>query len=149
MQNRFKFRAWDKFNKIMHYDFQFIKSGEEGNDWICFISDKQPMKCDKTKIIFDSPYFRQQIEIMQSTGLRDKKGKLIYEGDVLGGIYHGYIGYCNECKCFQLKVKDFGCLACEGDIHWYELVEAEEQNELEIIGNIYENTELLKECEDE
>ncbi len=26
-----KFRAWDEKNKIMHYDFQFIKSGEEDN----------------------------------------------------------------------------------------------------------------------
>ena len=46
MKDRLKFRAWDKFNQIMHYDFQFIKSGEEGNDWICFVSDKQQMKCD-------------------------------------------------------------------------------------------------------
>ena len=79
------------------------------------------------------------------TGLKDKNGKLIYEGDILGGIYHGYIEYCKDCKCFQLFVKDYGCLACEGDLHWYELVEAEEQNELEVIGNIYENKELLDE----
>ena len=82
--------------------------------------------------------------VLQCTGLKDKNGKLIYEGDILGGIYHGYIEYCNECKCLQLKVKDYGCLACEGDLHWYELVEAEEQNELEVIGNIYENKELLE-----
>jgi uncharacterized phage protein (TIGR01671 family) len=84
-------------------------------------------------------------KVLQSTGLKDKNGKLIYEGDILGGIYHGYIEYCTECKCFQLQVKDYGCLACEGDLHWYELVEAEEQNELEVIGNIYENKELLNE----
>lgn len=84
------------------------------------------------------------LHLCQSTGLKDKNGKLIYEGDILGGIYHGYIEYCDECKCFQLKVKDYGCLACEGDLHWYELVEAEEQNELEVIGNIYENKSLLE-----
>lgn len=32
----------------------------------------------------------------------------------------------------------------EGDIHWYELVESEEENELEVIGNIYKNKELLE-----
>lgn len=84
------------------------------------------------------------LHLCQCTGLKDKNGKLIYEGDILGGIYHGYIEYCDECKCFQLKVKDYDCLACEGDLHWYELVEAEEQNELEVIGNIYENKELLE-----
>lgn len=29
-----KFRAWDEQNKVMHNDFQFIKSGDSGNDWI-------------------------------------------------------------------------------------------------------------------
>ena len=84
-------------------------------------------------------------KVIQCTGLKDKNGKLIFEGDILGGIYHGYIEYCKVCKCFQLFVKDYGCLGCEGDLYWYELVEAEEQNELEVIGNIYENKELLDE----
>lgn len=38
-----KFRAFDEGNKIMHYDFQFIKSGDEGNDWIIFTSDKNKL----------------------------------------------------------------------------------------------------------
>ena len=37
-----KFRAWDERKKVMHFDFQFFTSGEEGNDWICFSSDKEP-----------------------------------------------------------------------------------------------------------
>lgn len=39
-----RFRAWDEQNKIMHNDFQFIKSGDEGNDWIVFTSDKQTLQ---------------------------------------------------------------------------------------------------------
>lgn len=31
-----KFRAWDEQNKIMHYNFNFIRSGVEGNDRIMF-----------------------------------------------------------------------------------------------------------------
>ena len=46
MQDRFKMRAWDECNKIMHYDFQFIKSGDNGNDWIIFQSDKQELDFD-------------------------------------------------------------------------------------------------------
>lgn len=38
-----KLRAWDEQNKVMHHDFQFIKSGNDGNDWIVFSSDKQKL----------------------------------------------------------------------------------------------------------
>ena len=123
MQDRFRYRVWDKTkNKWLHFDFSTYPTYQY-RIW---------------QALTDGETF------YQCTGLKDKNGKLIYEGDILGGIYHGYIEYCDECKCFQLKVKDYGCLACEGDLHWYELVEAEEQNELEVIGNIYENPELLE-----
>lgn len=135
MNDRFKFRAYNKELRKMYevdticpYEDNHTKGGE------VFLKGIQ----------YNSFYFPEEVKVMQSTGLKDKNGKLIYEGDILGGIYHGYIEYCDECKCFQLKVKDYGCLACEGDLHWYELVEAEEQNELEVIGNIYENKELLE-----
>lgn len=82
-------------------------------------------------------------KILQSTGLKDKNGKLVYEGDILGGIYGNlYIHWCDKCKQFQLKAQDYGCMACEGDIHWCEVVE--DNNKLEIVGNIYENPELLE-----
>lgn len=140
MNDRFKFRGWDKYNKIMHYDFQFIKSGEEGNDWICFISDKQPMKCDKTKIIFDSPYFRQQIEIMQSTGLKDKNGKPIYEGDILlevNGKYHVVKWNNNQATFFIDRIEKTG---------WFDTWHLARHNlDYEVIGNVYENKELLDE----
>ena len=74
-----KFRAWDEQNKIMHYDFQFIKSGDEGNDYITFVSDKQPVDSE----YFNNPYFSQQFKIMQYVGFNDKKGISIYEGDIL------------------------------------------------------------------
>lgn len=37
MEREIKFRAWDENNEVMHNDFQFIKSGNDGNDWILFI----------------------------------------------------------------------------------------------------------------
>lgn len=141
MQDRFKFRVWDKENNCMHYPSRYHNFG---------VVNGTIVKIESYPIS-NSAYYGKRIAwefddalLMQCTGLKDKNGKLIYEGDILGGIYHGYIEYCEECKCFQLFVKDYGCLACEGDLHWYELVEAEEQNELEVIGNIYQNPELLE-----
>jgi uncharacterized phage protein (TIGR01671 family) len=149
IEDRFKIRFYDKDKKIMideNSDTKYIANIYGRDEWYWCIEAQMP----KILSYFDGEGFVEgkwhkfNFAIMQCTGLKDKNGKLIYEGDILGGIYHGYIEYCNECKCLQLKVKDYGCLACEGDLHWYELVEAEEQNELEVIGNIYENPELLE-----
>jgi uncharacterized phage protein (TIGR01671 family) len=82
MQRKLKFRAWDEQKHIMHYDFEFIRSGiEDGNDWIIFKSDKQTLK-DKLHP-FENPYFVQQLKIMQCTGIKDNNGVEIYENDVV------------------------------------------------------------------
>lgn len=135
MNDRFKFRAYSKELRKMYevdticpYEDNHTKGGE------VFLKGIQ----------YNSFYFPEEVEVMQSTGRKDKNGKLIYEGDILGGTYGNlYIHYCDKCKQFQLKANDYGCMACEGDIHWCELVE--DENELEVIGNIYENKELLEE----
>ena len=76
-----KFRAWDEQNKIMHHDVQFIKSGNDDNDWIVFTSDKQKLT-DKPHPL-NNPYFQQQLIIMENVGIND-----IYEGDIVdfGGL---------------------------------------------------------------
>ena len=101
-------------------------------------------KIIKRMLYFD---FTQHIdptdcEIMQFTGLKDTNGKEIYEGDILGGTFgDGYIGYCDKCKSFEYLFADGECTSCNGDISWFEMVE--ENGKLEVIGNIYENPELL------
>jgi uncharacterized phage protein (TIGR01671 family) len=75
------------------------------------------------------------------TGLKDKNGKEIYEGDILGDIFaDGYISYCEKCKQFQYHDGQ-GCMCCSGDVSWIEIVES---SNLEVVGNIYENRELLE-----
>ena len=122
-----KFRAWDEMQKVMHNNFQFIKSGDDGNDWILFTSDKQPI------FNYDgwskNPYFSQQLKVMQYTGLKDKNGKEIYEGDILkywGGV--DVIGFDNGCFNITFTEDDKFDIPVDADI--------------EVIGNIYENPEL-------
>jgi uncharacterized phage protein (TIGR01671 family) len=75
-------------------------------------------------------------ELMQYTGLKDKNGKEIYEGDLLdcnGGI--GKVVYLNEEAAFRVELNvPHAC--------WFDSLDiwADE----EIIGNIYENPELVE-----
>jgi uncharacterized phage protein (TIGR01671 family) len=143
-----KFRAWDETKKAMHNDFQFIKSGEEGNDWIVFTSDKQTLQTKPHPL--ENPFFQQQLKIMQYTGLKDKNGKKIYEGDIISVVDIGDIPsensrhqvvYCGEddYPAFDLKPH----IDCDSNGLSY--LKAGGDEEMIILGNIYENPELLKE----
>jgi uncharacterized phage protein (TIGR01671 family) len=71
-------------------------------------------------------------EIMQYTGLKDKNGKEIYEGDILQREGHNYkhiVKWWNESAGFNLS------WVCECMLKGFNI---------EIIGNIHENPELLK-----
>lgn len=137
-----KFRAWDEGNKVMHYDFQWIQSGNEGNDWICFVSDKTPWPSVDNGILFNNPYFSQQLKKMQFTGIRDKNGKEIYDGDILSfADTYFYEVRFEDAKfvCYHLN-KQYGKW---GDLSRIYDVDFAKYGGIEIIGNIYEHPELL------
>ena len=121
-----KFRAWD----IDCHRFEYFEIGENDDRYGMF-----RVAANK---------FGSVVE--QYTGLKDKNGKEIYEGDILGGIWEsGFVSWCEECKQFQYHSADIGCMACSGDVHWCEI--SEDDGKLDVIGNIHENPELLKEEE--
>ena len=89
--------------------------------------------------------------IMQSTGLGDKNGKEIFEGDVVSRnsgmpsvvkfgkwIYEEDFGY-------KIKNIGFHLNSSYDDDEWFQAMDYEDiRKNYEVIGNIYENLELLE-----
>lgn len=147
MNDRFKFRAWDERKKILHYDFQFITS-QPMEGWICFSSDKEPRKAGENSIIFDNPYSQAQIKIMQCTGEKDSTETLIFESDIATGQQRGQFGETMDDYTGIVEFKD-GCFMLKYEMSRFEGHKRIGSDllcnfkNLKILGNIYENPELL------
>jgi len=128
MNNReYKFRAWDKEKKTM-YMFNGVGFCAEYN---CLTFD-----CDGVDRLYDRS---EKIEIMQYTGLKDKNRKEIYERDIVK-IFCGQEGGSGnyEFNTIEYEGDGFKCKPSYEDLHSATL-----NNFLEVIGNIYENEELI------
>jgi uncharacterized phage protein (TIGR01671 family) len=73
---------------------------------------------------------------MQYAGLKDKNGKEIYEGDIISmteyGMHKNFTVEFKDGAFYPLVLEQWGC--CNGFYN----------NDTEVIGNCYENPELLK-----
>ena len=127
MNREIKFRAWLKEKKIM---------GEVlGID----ILHKEIFFSNEDVDCYEHTDFKD-IELMQYTGLKDKNNKEVYEGDIVKlranhGI--GIIKYSDEWGAFVVEYIKPRPLAVLG-MNYY-------KEDIEILGNIYENPELLGE----
>ncbi len=146
-----KLKAWDEQNKIMHNNFQFIKSGEEGDDWIIFTSDKQTLKDSPHPL--ENPYFQQQLKIRQYSGQSTLEEE-IYTGDFVEMVFKdsdNNIIATETCIClweggrgaftFAPSTKHRG-LTVEDFFRRYRQSEIQFITWKKIIGNIFENPEL-------
>lgn len=122
-----RFRAWDEKNKEMFKDtFAVTESGEVVTVEQDFIT------------IAPDYIFVDHLTIMQSTGLTDKNGKEIFEGDVVKmakNVYSEPTYYevvRHRGGAYRLESKQYGCEL------WLR------HTDCEIAGDIYENPELVE-----
>ena len=111
-----KFRGWDLDNKVWLSPFRFNIRMNDGS-----------MQLNGDNEIIGN------IELMQFTGLLDSNGKEIYEEDIVkfwGGI--GIIIYFEPYASFRIEYK-------KNDVF-----DINDGMDIEIIGNKFENPELLK-----
>lgn len=130
-----KFRAWDKDFKTMY----------EADD-IMYIDFEEKQICVKT-LFFEraSRYDFNDIVLMQSTGLKDKNGKGIFEGDIIAINLEG-IETPITAKVFQnrkIGILMFHSFEDNEDVPMVELLEGNSV-EFAIIGNIWEDPELTE-----
>nr|DAU66992.1 MAG TPA: YopX protein [Caudoviricetes sp.] len=121
-----KFRAWDKESQTM-IDVSLIDFKKRvlvGEHW----------KFGETNFInFD------EVELMQSTGLKDKNGEEIFEGDIVD--YKGRKAVIKWHGSYASFIYRFVDELKERVSEWHPLFLA--YYHFEVIGNIYENKELL------
>ena len=127
-----KFRAWHKEKKEM---------GEVRN--IDFISEIVQAGYQNKYGVWNF----EDIEQMQFTGLQDCNGVDIYEGDIIELCYEYFDGNFSENECkgkvffegssFKMNYKKY-------DEIWEWRLDEPDILSIEVIGNIYENSELLE-----
>lgn len=154
-----KFRAWDKEEEIM-FNVGAIAWSHNVFNTSNYVFGSNPHcyenKCQSPK------HLNEECKFMQYTGLKDKNGKEIYEGDILSykhikytdcskedieeieeEVLIGLITYRPLASIIKPYSENVMCLGYD-NVNKECLVIDLESEELEVIGNIYENPELLK-----
>lgn len=119
-----RFRAWNK-----KYDFMMQS--------VMVAAYGYGRKCN-----YDGEWWEDaDIEVMQYTGLHDKNGKEIYEGDII-------LAGCAKWKCkvvWDERCARFIGITNDKDVKivYIDMMDKNNKSAVEVIGNIHENSDLL------
>lgn len=116
-----KFRAWTEEGKVMYYDVY-------------------PFKDDTLLLSYDEIAFDEvpasDFILMQSTGVKDKNGREIFEGDIIKFSIDNGFDYGND----EIGIVRYQLGTFRVDV--FQLSYLLEGGEVEIIGNVYETEDL-------
>ena len=130
-----KFRVWIKTEKRMIETDDLLGIDYENKEIVTqqvYFENGLPDDRDIYCYDFD------EIELMQSTGLKDKNGKEIFEGDIVKMAKDVY----SEPTYYEVVRHRGGAYRLESKQHGCELWLR--HADCEIVGNVYENPELLE-----
>ena len=134
-----RFRCWDKDSKVMRSWKGLILTKDDGDDfWLIGYKENACI----------TSFDHEQI-LMQSTGLKDKNGVEIFEGDLVKVSVDNGFDYLFEELSIVKPSKFHSGLVCSLKSHEaeYRIIHAEILGyEYEVVGNIYENPELLEQA---
>jgi len=135
-----KFRAWDKNDKRIFIDPQMIDFYNKKIGYMQYQTEYMPDTSYSIPVGFEEFEYS---ELMEWTGLYDKNGEDIYEGDIIFESFgEKYYKVIFENGSFKAEFNgDF-------DEYSFDLIDVVAQG-CEIVGNIYENPELIKEWDNE
>jgi len=124
MSREIRFRVWDTIAETMTYP-------DQGTYCITMIGCVCDDETDSGGILENRDY---RCEAMQFTGLQDKNGKDIYESDLLDGYFLCKVEWSNEDGGFVVSN-----IASNGGA----MLHQEYADHFEVIGNIYEDKDLI------
>lgn len=139
MTREIKFRAWDADSSTMIYPGEF--SHEEFYLECCDGTPFLMSAPNDDNDGFNHPEHRKESVIMQFAGFKDKKGKEIYESDIVRvwanpADYNGYEGH-NYKGIIEWDDFSLGFILSDGH-------GLRDFDNIEILGNIFEDPELLE-----
>jgi len=127
MEREIKFRVFRKSDRLMRYlDNQMFLHSGGAVGWT-----------ENEGYIDDSPNYDEDFALMQYTGLKDKNGKEIYEGDII--LTDQVVEWVDDSNARPDQER--GCYGIQNGK--YNLSAYREQEDFEVIGNVYENPELV------